>query len=881
METKHMPHRILTLALAMAFAAAIAWAQEDKPQETETKDTAWTEGTWDPKPEEHRGMGCRVARILDPADLPGGPWATASPGDLLVENDLVRAVVSTGGISARQGVGGTGHIVDICLRETMWDSFGTLTQFANAGDMLGQITYERVEMQPEEPGKRPPSVVAYGSLGDDKRFIAVTVIHAIPGQPHIAVKTYLTNRSTEPQQVALATKAHWGGLPVFAGDYGVPPLLSQPVRIATPWVCGFQDDFALGLVRVAQGPDTEVMLNRNETFVPYGGAVLQPGQTTHMDMALVLTQGDMAPVCEFYLATRQAQYGILRGKVRQAPDAKPLADVQIEITHARDRSDRREGDDAFPLPPYAIARSDAQGRFAIMLPPAKYAVQCRTVARPAIPPVRLGFEIPAGQLLERDLDQVPPNIVTVEAADAETGEPIPAKVRFLPIAPTRIDLGPPWQAQGARDSVYLRPGPNRVHLGGGSYRCVVSRGPQYAAYEKNIKVRYDEPLSIRAKLKRLSDTPGWTHVALGCATQASPSSRVSTEDLVLAAAGEGIEYIVTGDLNRVTDLTAAIRKMRLERWVRCASGVMLEYRHRRLFGDFFVFPLPPDTSAREFDELADADTSPERFFRNVRKKWPEAIVCPASIAQVDRSYLVFYNADHLEDKPASGKHFSDDFDALAVYEGKSEALRTAAMSHWTSLMHAGKPKLPLALSRTPMLHYEEPGYPRMVVRIPKGKDLQSLSAQELTDAIRKGHYYMTNGPLLDLELNGRWPDFRAAKAGEQIEYKYSVDAAPWVAVDTIRALRNGRPREQHRLLASTDFQRFPHNEKAAARKKWRLWRHHRKTGEKLFEDIYFQIEVQGYGLHPTVSRTRNKVTPVYALTAPFMFDADDNGKMEF
>ena len=108
-----------------------------------------------------------------------------------------------------------------------------------------------------------------------------------------------------------------------------------------------------------------------------------------------------------------------------------------------------------------------------------------------------------------------------------------------------------------------------------------------------------------------------------------------------------------------------------------------------------------------------------------------------------------------------------------------------------------------------------------------------------------------------------------------------MKAAPWVRVNGVNVLRNNRSRERHQLMGGENILRYPHDEETAKTRVWNLWRNHRKTGEKLYEDIFWQVEVSGYGLHPVVSQKRAKPTAVFAVTPPVLFDANGDGKYKF
>ena len=80
---------------------------------------------------------------------------------------------------------GAGNVVDIVLKDQMWDNFGGLSQLVEVNGTYRKVVYDAVEVTPSAPGKAPPLLRASGRLDGLEGFVVVTAISLDPERPHV------------------------------------------------------------------------------------------------------------------------------------------------------------------------------------------------------------------------------------------------------------------------------------------------------------------------------------------------------------------------------------------------------------------------------------------------------------------------------------------------------------------------------------------------------------------------------------------------------------------------------------------------------------------------------------------------------------------------
>ncbi|MFW6255248.1 MAG: hypothetical protein ACOC54_00390 [Candidatus Sumerlaeota bacterium] len=826
-----------------------------------------------------RQQGMTLARVRNRVNLPGGPYAFSQIDDYVLENKESRLYVHREGRPGYGTMAQAGNIVDFVFRDQMWDQFGGIEQVVRVNGRTMKAKYNTIRMIQDKTGKKAPLISCFGVLDKNPNILVITVIMLEPDKNEVFMQTQVTNKTDEFLRMDCMDKVNWGALPFFIGGYGIQPF-EKKADLMSHVVCGFLDDYSIGVVNQSSEPMEVLDIYGNECYLRYESPDEKaPGQSVTYTRRLVLGRKGMEEISQRCMEIKDFDYGWVQGQVKEkkSGEVAPFARVGIG------RVDRRATGNEKRTHAHTVVRADEEGRFRCALPVGKYYIQTRAKGRIVFPPVLVPFNIQKGQVTVENPNQVEPSYGIFQVVDADTGEAVPARLRIMPSSESKyVDLGQPWNADGARNTVWMKPGENKVPMTPGKYTCMFSRGPEYEVVEKELILDALKTKNMKIQLKRVVPTKGMIAMDFNLATKRSPSSRVSAEDLVLAAAGEGLEWIVSGDLNHVTDLQKAIASQDLGKWIKASAGVHLSYQYPKLFGEFYVFPVPADTPAQTLAGLADFNTSPAEFFANVRKTFPDAIITVMKPMQSNASYLAYYGMDLYNGLLPVADDFSMDFDAVACFEGKSDIVSRNAWNLLTNLYLKGYPKLPLASSRAASLAYEEPGYPRTYVTLKNGKDnISDITEADWLEAFKNRHYQMTNGPISKVTIDGKYPvpDMYHSKDG-RMEVDLEIYAAPWVPFTGFSLKGNNKQARYFRTQPTEDILRFSTLEGENSATKWKVYEINEDTGQKEYEDVFISLEATTLPLDPVVSQLGAEKPFGLSVTAPILIDADGNGEFK-
>lgn len=116
-----------------------------------------------------------------------------------------------------------------------------------------------------------------------------------------------------------------------------------------------------------------------------------------------------------------------------------------------------------------------------------------------------------------------------------------------------------------------------------------------------------------------------------------------------------------------------------------------------------------------------------------------------------------------------------------------------ALEDWFTLLAQGRHIIPTGNSDS---HGEkaEAGLPRTYIQAGETSDqsMRALSVTDVVDAMRLGKVVATNGPFLDLTVNGQGLGSTVVASDGKIDVHILVKAAPWVDVKRVTVYRGGR-----------------------------------------------------------------------------------------
>ena len=877
------PRRHLSTALAiLAGAAHLAGAQDAPPPAEITQEQAAIAAT---APVAAALGPVRVLPVDDFALIPDDFWTHGGFGDIVLRNDYAGftfGAATTAGDQpnyARQG-----SILDIFPAPSAPESFEVFqpsTDFASAGRTVFQSAME----------------FAADPSGDSA---TVTVRGHDLGKPQIAIESTYEMRRDWPGLLATTTFKNTGEADVELAMLGDHVGLGAMV----PFLSGSGYSMKAGIVDeceffFARRQDSFVFIKPLEGFFTYrnaqqSGAIaykqnvtIKPGGSETIKRWILTNSTDPSQLFAFTLKQKgPAAYGGIGGRIverTQLADGRvtdtalvPNAEVRLSIV------DRPDMPKSYMLRPYIHAVTDAQGNFSTLLPPGEYRVSAASPSRLSdTSPIALRVE--AGKVAARDVAVSRPSTVTYETFDAETGEPIPAKISFQPLRGTNEpDFGPPGGlASGA--AMYTFTGKGLAEVPAGDYRVVASHGNEYHTAEARVRLQASRSESVRFDLKRAFKTDGWISADV-VQTNRSPHSRTDPRDRVVSAIAEGLDWVITGDLNRITNLQPVVDALAAGDRIKASPGLRIGSTVESPRSEFLLFPtgLCKDGPAIDLEAILAAKT-PAETIRKIRE------VCSDAVLVANRPIFPAIGILAMQDYDLATGRFPlartmdvKGIDAFQIWEGKRQAIVEQSIDAWYGLIGRESPRLAIfGNSHSAGTYNEEPGYPRMYIKSSQDSP-RKLDEAELAKSIREGRVMVTNGPFIELLVDGKAGiGDTVVPKDKQLTVSVRVYSPNWANVSSVSVNLNGAFARKFVIpAASADPEAglvFPRNDEAA---EFKL---------NVAADSILTILVEGDpGLQqdpvnplvmPSTQRDLPRGQITYAVTGPIYIDADGDGKV--
>lgn len=392
----------------------------------------------------------------------------------------------------------------------------------------------------------------------------------------------------------------------------------------------------------------------------------------------------------------------------------------------------------------------------------------------------------------------------------------------------------------------------RVSARPGTYDVWISRGPEYDVHvERGVTIGPGQTAHVAATLERVVDSTGWVAADLHVHSAPSPDSDVPLDERVLTTAAEAIEIPVATDHNVVTDLQPAIDRLGMQAWLKGVVGLELTTLEA---GHFNAFPLRRDPAAITKGSFLWTDLPAQEIFDRLRELGD--LGASRTVVQVNhpRDSALGYWSQHdldpltAEILPATGgggldfgrllspngpaffdaegnSVFSTDYDAVELLNGKrldlirhlrvpasldgldipeevaaalttpgailcedGEVLWPGAVDDWFHMLNVGLRYT--GTGNSDSHHDDDMGFPRTWLAVPNDDPLMVTSA-DVADAVLHHRAVSSYAPLVDFTINGA-PVGSDVDANGAVTWRVVVQAAPWVDVDSLRLIENGR-----------------------------------------------------------------------------------------
>jgi hypothetical protein len=781
--------------------------------------------------------------------LPSGKEADGIPGDFVLRNNKVHALISgaqplrRANMSTEYAFVTQGVLYDFDLRGAGNDQ---ITVF-RPGEFGGEISYVRVV----ESGPRGViEAVRTAAKGDG--LYTRHEYRLEPDWQHILITSTYRNESRAAR--AITPRPAWKA---FSAEWEV--------------------------AGVHVGDAIDAFDKRAYAFGAVGGALekaeLKPGEERTYRVALAVAESPAAAYGA--IAAIQGPTGALTATVRDEA-GEPAVHGALMIPVA-----------GKSLPAYP----DAKGAIALSLPPGEYSASFEDIGRDA---AARPITIAAKQAARADMTVPRAAVVRMDLRD-EAGAPSPGRVQFVGIDGTPTpNLGTEYRAHGGDHQYQTHDGRVRQQVPPGKYLLRITRGPEYDLVEKTVTVAKGQAVDVPVTLRRTVDTSGWVSTDYHAHSTPSGDNYCNTVDRLINFAAEQLEFVPTTEHNRIYDWAPFIDKLGLSLQMKTVVGIELTGSGQH----FNAFPFQRDSTAQnggapvwDYDPRINAivlrhwgtpsmsggsrlDTEVNARVKGGRyeggDRWIQANHPNVGTVFFDRDgngvadggFAGFEQMiDGAEVWSTEILNLSPTYSAKGVSGGGNKGMQNRTFG-WLQMLNQGRRVWCVAVSDAHRVFGNGVGAWRTYV--PSTTDEPArIDSTEIIRNSKAGRMMLTNGPFLKVTTDDGLPVGSTVVSEGYIDLKITVRAANWIDIDRVQVLVNGRQPAEYN---------FAKHSRPAMFKPGTL-RFDETVRVKLEEDAHLIVVAAGENADLKAGWGRNPYGNMHpiAYTNPIFVDVDHNG----
>lgn len=377
----------------------------------------------------------------------------------------------------------------------------------------------------------------------------------------------------------------------------------------------------------------------------------------------------------------------------------------------------------------------------------------------------------------------------------------------------------------------------------GTYRAVVSHGPEWSRHEEKLTLSAGQEATVSAHLYHVLDTSGYLACDFHQHTLNSPDSTIPLEERVVTNLAEGLEFLSSSDHDYISDFRPIIASLGMSDRMDSVPGEELTPFG---FGHFIAWPLPidplsPSLGALDWGGGNGPSLPPGALFDELRRMGARVVQInhprlaapsPFDFQQnFDRAALrfdftrrTFYgdrNAMPVEASelglPEDAEVFSDRFNSLEVFNGldnpepdrdgeRHSTSTERILRDYMNFLSLGFTPAAVGSSDTHM-RAEPSGLPRTLVRV--GDDSPAALRAGVGDAVAatltaqggaRRDLFATSGPVLQLSAGSgarrvgiggtTQPEPGPGPGGETLHIEATALCTEWAPIDTIEVFAN-------------------------------------------------------------------------------------------
>ena len=762
-------------------------------------------------------------------------------GDVRMDNGRIVAIITRADRAVGFAVSG-GNIIDLARAPDGEDHLNQLTLYLN-DQFPRQALYDKLKIVAKGGRKKAAIVRASGVDTKDRRIAIVTEYELRPDEDWLTIRTHFTATATATiRNYKPGDAIQWGRSEHMAPG---PGFELPGRRVRTAWIAGLGRRTSYAWVP-ADVTDSLVM-HGSMWSDPIGDPIdLVPNEKVTYVRHVVVGTGDTASMSGAIARLRKEATGRVTGRVSHGES--PITDAVIHIT---DGSGALQG----------LARTNADGWYAIELPAGRYQLKATAPGRPdaVADAAEATFAVAEGNTVSRSfrLEQRASLSWRIDSGEA-IAQPVKVTVIGVDGTPNPM-FGPSYAAEGAHHVVLSPRGFGEVPVGVGTYRVLVSRGNEYEVIDHTVQVKEGGRAHVAGRMVRSVDTPGLISAELHQHAAPSFDSGVAVSDRALSNAVEGVEVMVSTDHNVIVDYRPAVAAAGLGRSVTSIVGTEATTHS---VGHFNAFPMTIDRADPRGGMVDPEGMSPAEIFAFVRTR-AEPTIAPFIQTNHPRAgFIGYFDLMKFDPKTARAEdpRFSEDLDGMEVISFGFEKETAQTLQDWFALLRRGVFLTATGTSDSHTIYGRENGWPRTLVcvddDVPYRLDMPAFIA-----ALKRGCATVSAGPIArihsgDVQMGGV---VRAENGAAEITI--DVKAASWIPTERLQIFVDGRLAET-RPLTSDGVQRYDQTYTV-----------------KCKSDCFVAVLVDAERtLAPIVSTWRGRNPKPIALTNPIFIDVDGDGK---
>ena len=725
--------------------------------------------------------------------LPHGKEVDAIYGDYLLRSDKIAAVI--GGVAAFRDANVNtqavqGAVIDLSRLDLRGGDNDLLTAYYPHGHYLdspGPTNVAVVQAEGAEAVIRFTRAATRDMQGDP--VDVETEYRLRDGEPYLHIKTVYYNRSGKTARAAIYDKMRADTL------FRIPPAgRTRSLIYYEPW-----NTEAYAVVRAGGDPIRSYANPAKVTYFERGGnrldfpdlitndadtrplsptlpapSIIGAGESKTLERFLIPGRypADVQPVIAALLHQERAPVSV------RVQDTKGVAVKGANVQAIRGSKVISEG------------KTDTDGEIVLSLDnPSAYDLLVEQQGRENVRVHEGAGTIRVGPLATAQFD----------IYDVTHGKQrVPVKVMIKGVNGTPDpDFGPDALAFQAGHLCFSNDGKFSVNLPAGDYEAWIGRGPEYTLEKRPFSTAYGRTTQVRAGIRRAFRSPGWVVADFHNHTTNSNDSIADPDGRVVGIAANGIEFAPATEHNRISSFAPYIEEERLTPFLHSTGSIELSGRPGPgAINHQIAFPLRVSAGAQgggapatdkdpkvQMGRLYHLDHDSEKF---VQQNHP------------DIGWLYFdKNQDGKIDGGFGTRPFTQAMELnrditvlLKSLEMPAESKRPGRGFEWLQMLNQEDRIYGSANSDAHVTAFNDGSIFTWVKS--ETDDPGELVPLELARAAKAGKMVMSNGPFLEVALNGVLPggDFRWV---EGATLKVRVQCADWMGIDRVQVLVNGRP----------------------------------------------------------------------------------------